>query len=83
MIDGIIQSEIYFESVREPKIGGTYFYFDKKNGIGVPVIILDGAWERNGRLCNFWNWRNLLTGKKENGYGDFYELKSREDLEDD
>ena len=40
----ILQSEIYFEKVQEPKIGNIYFYFDKEKGMGIPVIILDGAW---------------------------------------
>lgn len=77
MSNEIIQSEIYFKKVTEPKIGGTYFYFDK--GVGVPIIILEGAWERNGRLSNFWYWRNLKTGKKENGYGNFYKMKRKKD----
>lgn len=75
----IIQSEIYFKKVQQTKVGGTYFYLDKIEGMIVPVIILEGAWERNGRLSNFWYCRNLKTGKKENGYGNFYKLKCKED----
>lgn len=76
-MQNIILSEIYFKGVSEPEIGGTYFYFDKKKGMGIPVIIL----ERNG--TNFYYWRNLLTGQKECDYGNFYELKNREDEEDE
>lgn len=76
-MDKILQSEIYFEKVSEPETGGIYFYFDK--GMGVPVIILSGDWERNGRLSNFWYWRNLKTGKKESGYGNFYEMREKID----
>ena len=75
----IIESEIYFKKVQQPKIGGTYFCFDKEKGMNVPVIILEGAWERSGRLSNFLYWRNLKTGKKENGCGNFYKLKCKED----
>lgn len=68
-------SEIYFESVENPKIGDIYFFFTE--GIGVPVVILRGhLWEK-GRYSNFWEWRNLKTGNKESGYGSFYKIRNK------
>lgn len=72
-MQNIILSEIYFKKVSGPEIGGTYFYFDKRKRMGIPVIIL----ETTG--TNFYYWRNLLTGQKESDYGNFYELKTREE----
>lgn len=37
-----------------------------------PCIILDGQFLSNGRVSNFWTWRNLITGEKESGYGNFW-----------
>lgn len=74
MKNNIAKTEIYFKKVSEPKIGKIYYQFN--NGIGFPVIVLEGQFfASNGRLSNYWYWRNLRTGKKESGYGNFYKLK--------
>lgn len=63
MENNISKSEIYFKQIKEPKIGEIYFQFE--NGMGVPVMVLEGQFlADNGRLSNFWYWRNLHTGKK-------------------
>lgn len=68
------QSEIYFQRVSEPKANEIYFQFE--NNQGIPVMIIEGQYcAANGRLSNYWSWRNLKTGSRESGYGCFYKLK--------
>ena len=57
----------------DPKPGSTVLFVDGDNQY--LVYILSGAWEKNGRISNFWEWVNLRTGEKENGYGNFYDFK--------
>lgn len=63
-----------FEKVSEPIIGKVYFRVSKDEKTLIPCKIIDGALFRNGRLSNFWDWENLLTGEKEFGYGGFFKL---------
>ena len=41
-----------------------------------PCVILSGCYfdPVYNRLSNFWHWRNLITGKEESGYGNFYKV---------
>ena len=36
---------------------------------GYDVEIIDGQWWGTYGLSNFWTWKRLDNGKKENGYG--------------
>lgn len=47
-----------------------------------PIYIIDGAYERNGRVSNAWNWKKINNGtlmpKIYNGYGgDWPEIKAK------
>ncbi|MFL1672508.1 hypothetical protein [Paenibacillus dendritiformis] len=48
-----------------------------KDNILIPVLILEGWYEVNGRTSNFWYWRevneDLSLSEIKNGYGHFYE----------
>lgn len=63
--------------VTEPEKYEELFFFD--DGQFIPVKIIDGAFFRNGRVSNFWDFENLLTGKKDSTYGSFYKLYIREE----
>lgn len=64
-------SKIYLKSVSEPPQNEVVFVAEK-NGI-FPCIVLNGQYlAENGRLSNFWEWINLVTGKKTSGYGAFF-----------
>lgn len=75
-------SELCLRKIDEPEIGKVYFCLEKETHILVPVMIISGQWESNGRLSNFWKWRNVHTGEKCSGYGSFWELTKYEDEED-
>lgn len=77
----IALSEFYLKKVCEPEIGKIYFYNNKEENDFVPVMVISGQWESNGRLSNFWKWRNVHTGEKCSGYGFFWELTKYEDEE--
>lgn len=66
---------VYFKKIREPKIGNTYFQYDKDKNIMFPCIVIDGQYYGlENRLSNFWTYKNLQTGKEESGYGCFFEV---------
>lgn len=62
--------------VTEPEKYEELFILDK--GGYIPVKILGGAYYRNGRVSNFWDYEELLTGRICSGYGNFYKLYIRE-----
>jgi hypothetical protein len=64
------------ERIIEPCIGDIVFYKNEQ-GIIETVEILEGAFFKNGRVSNFWHWKNILTGKKDCGYGNFYKIKEK------
>lgn len=66
-----------FKKIQEPKIGETYFRISEDGKSLIPCKIIFGSLFRNGRLSNFWDWENLLTGEKESGYGKFFAINKR------
>ena len=78
----IALSEFCLKQVREPEVGKVYFCSDKDSQMMVPVMVLNGQFESNGRISNFWEWRNIHTGERNSGYGSFWELAEYEDEED-
>lgn len=78
----IALSEFCLKKVCKPEIGKIYFCVDKEENALVPVMVISGQWESNGRLSNFWEWRNIHTGEKCSGYGAFWELRKYENEEE-
>jgi hypothetical protein len=73
----MVESKVYLQRVTEPKIGGKiYFQFIETTRTLEPCIVESGEYldSNFGRLSNFWYWMNLRTGKREHGYGCFYEM---------
>jgi hypothetical protein len=73
----MVESKVYLQRVTEPKIGGKiYFQFIETTRTLEPCIVESGEYldSNLGRLSNFWYWMNLRTGKREHGYGCFYEM---------
>ena len=73
----MVESKVYLQRVTEPKIGGKiYFQFIETTRTLEPCIVESGQYldSQFGRLSNFWCWMNLRTGKREHGYGCFYEM---------
>jgi hypothetical protein len=73
----MVESKVYLQRVTEPKIGGKiYFQFIETTRTLEPCIVENGVYfdSNLGRLSNFWYWMNLRTGKREHGYGCFYEM---------
>jgi hypothetical protein len=73
----MVESKVYLQRVIEPKIGGKiYFQFIETTRTLDPCIVESGEYldSNFGRLSNFWYWMNLRTGKREHGYGCFYEM---------
>jgi hypothetical protein len=74
--------------INEPKVNQVVFYqpWQGKNDRrkkAYPVIIIDGAYYRNGLLSNFWDWHRLsptgrINPKRECGYGNFTEAEGVE-----
>lgn len=64
--------------VTEPEKYEELFFLD--NGQFTPVKILGGAYYRNGRISNFWDFEDLLTGRICNDYGHFYKLYIKESV---
>jgi len=74
--------------VSEPAMNQVVFYqpWQGKNDRrkkAYPVIIKDGAYLRNGRLSNFWDWQRLsptgrINPKVECGYGNFFKAEGYE-----
>lgn len=62
--------------VTEPEKYEELFFLN--DGQLTPVKILGGAYYRNGRVSNFWDYEELLTGCICSGYGHFYKLYVRE-----
>lgn len=63
--------------VSEPSVGDIIFI--KKDNALIPIKILRGAFFRNGRVSNFWEWLNLVNGEVESGYGNFWIGESEEE----
>lgn len=61
--------------MREPEIGQVVLFQ------GAPVLILSGSFYSNGRVSNFWTWRNVFPdgtlGPILSGYGDFSECPKK------
>lgn len=66
--------------VTEPEKYEELFCLD--NGQFIPVKILSGAFYRNGRVSNFWDFENLLTGEVYKEYGNFYRLYVRGEIDE-
>jgi len=57
-------------------------------GYPADVYIVNGQYEVDGRLSNFWTWRKILKSKsgrislgpEVHGYGDFRECKNKYDV---
>ena len=77
-----IETDKIIEIVRvtEPEKYEELFLLNK--GAYIPVRVLDGSYYRNGRISNFWEFEDLLTGRICNGYGNFYKLYIREEMEE-
>lgn len=53
----------------------TIVMLDKENEL-IPVFIIDGQYEVNGRVSNFWSWYEInedqTISEKKSGYGYFF-----------
>lgn len=77
----IALSEFCLKQVREPEVGKVYFCLDKGSQMMVPVAVINGQYEANGRISNFWEWRNIHAGERNSGYVSFWEFVEYEDEE--
>ena len=59
--------------VINPELGSKVYQYDSC-GTLTPVMILEGKFEKDGRISNFWTWYNLITKEIEKGYGDFWRV---------
>lgn len=60
-----------FKKILEPSVGDIVLYKDEQGYI-TPVKIIEGAFFKNERVSNFWNWMDILINKIYCGYGNFY-----------
>lgn len=78
----IALSEFYLKRIAEPEVGKVYFCAENDTRALVPVMIIDGQYESNGRLSNFWKYQNIHTGELISSYGSFWELVEYENEEE-
>lgn len=69
--------EMFGDVISEPTIGSKVWHtgWNQKDKSRYPakVKIKEGAYERNGRISNFWYWI-MPDGKVEHGYGSFRKI---------
>lgn len=80
--DGTILHKIW-----EPKIHEVVYvkkHNDNRESILVPAIILDGQYEVNGRISNFWTWQyineDMTLGDTVSDYGNFYDFHTEHNI---
>lgn len=65
------------EQTNDPPLNKVVYV--KEDKVIYPCVILEGKFLSNGRVSNFWSWRNLITGMKESGYGNFWIARGNEE----
>lgn len=77
----MIYTKIVIRPVQSPTIGAKIYYQkNDKTGDFEPCIVESGRfWGENERISNAWTWLNLLTGKRESGYGFFLEIVEQDE----
>lgn len=68
------KTEKIIKPILEPKPGDKVLLHLGKGKLK-PVTIIDGAYFRNSRVCNFWKWKDEETGEIKEGYGAFYKTE--------
>lgn len=72
-----------FERVLDPAVGSIVQYIDD-HGISSDVYITSGARHHNGRISNYWYWREIKSdgrlGPEHSGYGNFFESMALYDI---